>query len=111
MNKDEARFSTSSEAIVAYLLWNSVYPSKFAELSNIPALLYYVDKDYGNIMRKYWKGLSIPLVEYGECLVISKRMFKYMEIDNDWFTEMWDEIYDIRSDYRNKGQLTLEGDS
>jgi hypothetical protein len=31
-------------------------------------------------------------------------------IEGDWFFDMWDEIYDIRSDYKNRGQLILLDD-
>ena len=110
MNKTEARFSTSSEGIAAYLLWHSVYPDKWAELAVGPVLMYYTNKDYNGIMLKYWKGFGIPVCEFNECLVVSKRIFTTGLIEEDWFFDMWDEIYDIRSDYKNRGQLVLLDD-
>ena len=109
MNKTEARFCTSSEGIAAYLLWNSVYPDKWSEMANGPALLYFKDRDYNGIMLRYWKGLSIPICEFNECVVAIRRIFKTGEIDPDELLEMWDEIYDIRADYKNHGQLDLLG--
>lgn len=106
----EARFSTSSEGITAYMLWHSVYPTKWAELAPIPTLLYFKKKDYDGIMLQYWKGVMIPACELMECLVVSKRMFDTRLIEPDWFFDMWDEIYDIRSDYKNQGQLSLVED-
>lgn len=104
---EEARFCTSSESVSAYLLWNSIYPDKLAELSPIPTLLYFSEKDYDGVMQKYWKGIRIPLCEFSECLVVSKRMLKEGVVVQDWFFDMWDEIYDIRSDYINYGNLEL----
>jgi len=87
-----------------------VYPDKWAELAVGPVLMYYANKDYGGIMLKYWKGFSIPVCEFNECLVVSKRIFTTGLIEGDWFFDMWDEIYDIRSDYKNRGQLVLLDD-
>jgi hypothetical protein len=107
MNNTEARFCTSSEGIAAYLLWHSIYPDKWAELAPGPTLLYFKDKDYNGIMLRYWKGIAIPLCEFNECVVTIQRVFKTGDINTDWFFDMWDEIYDIRADYENKGQLDL----
>lgn len=107
MNGTEAKFSTSSEGIASFMVWHSVYPDKFAELSTGPVLLFYKDKDYNGIMYKYWKGHAIPMCELSECLVVVRRIFELGEIDNDWFFDMWDEIYDIRGDYKDQGNLSL----
>lgn len=96
----EAKFCTDSEGLTAYLLWHSVYPDRFTEIKLGPALLYFKEKNYNKLLLKYWKGMSIPICEYNECLVVSKRIFKEEKIDYDWFMDMWDEIYDIRSDYK-----------
>lgn len=100
MNKTEAKFSTSSEGIAAYLLWNSIYPDRIAELTPGTTLLYFQDKDYSSLMLKYWKGVKIPMCEVNECLVTAKRIFKSNSIDTDWFFDMWDEILDMREDYK-----------
>jgi len=107
MNKTEARFCTDSPSIAAYLLWHSIYPDKWAEMAIGPTLLYFKDKDYNGIMVKYWKGFSVPLCEFSECMVAIQRVFTTGDIELDWFMDMWDEIYDIRSDYKNQGQLDL----
>lgn len=107
MNSTEAKFCTSSIGIGAYLLWNSIYPDKLAEFSPGPTLLYFSEKDYDGIMVKYWKGIQIPICEYNECLVTVQRVLTEGQVQSDWFFEMWDEIYDIRSDYKNRGQLEL----
>jgi hypothetical protein len=107
MNKTEARFCTSSQGIGAYLLWHSIYPDRVAELSPLPTLLYFGEKDYDGVMLKYWKGVVIPACEFGECLATIQRVLKEGQVDTDWFFDMWDEIYDIRSDYKNRGQLEL----
>jgi hypothetical protein len=106
----ESKFCTSSEGIAAYMIWHSIYPDKWAELAPGPTLLYFKDKDYNGIMLKYWKGIVVPACELVECLVVSKRIFKTGEINTDWFFDMWDEIYDIRADYKNQGQLSLVED-
>jgi hypothetical protein len=98
--KCPAKYCASSEGEVAYLLWHGIYPTKFAENSLIPTLLYFSHKPYHKVMLKYWKGMSIPICEFSECLVVAQRMFDHKRIDNDWFMDMWEEIYDIRSDYR-----------
>ena len=94
-----AKFCTSSEGEVAYLLWHGIYPDKFADDALMPTLLYFSNKDYNGVMLKYWKGMSIPICEFSECLVVAQRMFDHSQIDCEWFIDMWDEIYDIRSDY------------
>lgn len=103
----EAKFCTSSEGMTSYLLWHSVYPDKFAEFSSGPVLLFFKDKDYNGIIYNYWKGRAIPICELSECLVVARRIFREKRIDNDWFFDMWDEIYDIRGDYKNQGNLSL----
>ena len=107
MNKTEARFSTSSEGIASFMIWHSVYPDRLAELSTGPVLLFFKDKDYNGIIYKYWKGHPIPICELAECLNVVQRIFRLGTIDNDWFFDMWDEIYDIRGDYKDQGNLRL----
>lgn len=107
MNKTEARFSTSSEGIASFLVWHSIYPEKLAEFSTDPVLLFYKDKDYDGIIYKYWKGEAIPICEMAECLNVVERIFRLGRIEMDWFFDMWDEIYDIRGDYKDQGNLRL----
>jgi len=89
------------------MLWHSVYPDKLAELSTGPVLLFFKDKDYNGIIYKYWKGEAIPMCEMAECLAVVQKIFRLGTIDNDWFFDMWDEIYDIRGDYKDQGNLSL----
>jgi len=107
MNKTEARFCTSSEGIAAFLLWHSVYPDRIAELREQPTLLYFKEKDYNNFMNQYWQGFQVPTCELSECLMVVKRICLELQIQQDWFFDMWDEIYDMRTDYKDKGQMSF----
>lgn len=107
MNKTEAKFCTSSCGIVAYLLWHAVYPDRIAEYNTTPTLLYFKDKNYNKFMVEYWQGKVIPICELSECIMVTHRICKERFIDPEWFIDMWDEIYDIRTDYVHKGQLTF----
>jgi len=112
VNKTEAKFSTSSEGVASFLIWNSIYPDRLAEFSSKPTLLFFKDKDYNGIMYKYWKGETAPMCEIAECLDVVKRIFREGKIELEWFFDMWDEIYDIRGDYKDQGNLRLlEDDS
>jgi hypothetical protein len=107
MNKTEARFCTSSGGIASYFLWHSVYPERIAEYNDTPTLLYFKERDYNKFMVEYWQGKVIPICELAECLMVTNRIMREREIDPEWFIDMWDEIYDIRTDYAGKGQLTF----
>jgi hypothetical protein len=89
------------------MIWHSVYPDRFEDLKTGPVLLFFKDKDYDGIIYKYWKGEAIPVCEMAECLGVVRRIYRTGTIDMDWFFDMWDEIYDIRGDYKNQGNLSL----
>lgn len=94
----EAKYTTSSIGQIAFLLWNEVYPEELT-FEPFTACLYFKNEDYGELIDKYWRGVSIPVCELSECINVAEKILRRQVIEEKWFEYMKEAIKEVREDY------------
>lgn len=98
MAKGEADYVTSSPGFIAFLLWHGIFPSDVNLEGN--ACVYHNSKvNWAELVNSYWLGEKLPMCEISECIIVTNRILKSGEIDNEWIEELKETLNEIRDDY------------
>ena len=98
MAKGEADYVTSSPGFIAFLLWHGIFPDDIT-LEGDGCVYHNRDVNWPELINSYWLGEKIPMCEISECIIVTNRILKNGEIDNEWHKELKEAIDEIRDDY------------
>lgn len=99
MSKGEADYVTSSPGFIAFLLWHGIYPDDITDDGSCACVYRNRDVNWGELVNSYWLGERIPMCEISECIVVTNRILKNGEIDEEWYRELKEAIEEVRQDY------------